>query len=533
MLIDSRLVPHNVTLRADVVVIGAGPAGITIAEELAQSGRHVMLVEAAGRHHSIVDDDALDGDGSGEPIPLVRSRHRGFGGTSTHWTPATGLRVRPLDDIDFAARPCRPDASWPFSATTLQPFYEQAYRSIGLRSTDAPHRWFGEGSPTPLSWDGGPQLAMFQFAPHDSFTRRFDAVSRSAAIELVLHGTVTGLEVSDDGGSVVRAAVSSPGGGRFFVTGGVFVLACGGIENARLLLASPGRGGCPLGNEHDNVGRYFMDHLSVDTGILVPQGSQDVRPAAFLEQRSADGDRFQPMLWLGSKLIDSEGIPNAAFWVEEIDPLYLSRGVSAARRARAAMHGRPRRSVVPHVLGAVRGSPGLIAYATRRVAPAPSRRVVAMRIMTEQLPNRDSRVQLSTCRDARGMPRVDIDWRISSADLDVINVHQDLLGRMLAEQGVATLSARFERDSHSSPVMSNFHHLGYHADAFGPAARSRGSRRARPFDDESVRRRRLGFPDRRLHQSDADDPGACLSNGRDYQAALDTDHAPAGRSLTS
>jgi choline dehydrogenase-like flavoprotein len=459
MLIDCRQLPHGISLQADVVVIGSGPTGITVAEALAGSGRHVLLVEAAGRHHTRADDDTLDGDGSGQPFPLVKSRHRGFGGTSTHWTPATGLRVRPLDEIDFGASPCRPNDSWPFTADDLRPFYERAYRSIGLQPRNDQARWFGDTSPTPLAWAGGPQLAMFQFAPHDCFTRRYRAVHESTSIDLALHGTVVGLGLAADGTTVERAEIATTVGGRCFAVGAVFVVACGAIENSRLLLASPGRDGRGLGNEHDNVGRYFMDHLSVDTGVLDADGQHRIDAAPFREGRTADG-RFQPMLWLGDDLIRREGIPNAAFWVDEWDPLYLSRGVGAARLARQAVYGRPRRRLAPHLARAVRHSPDLIRYAAHRAVRRPDRGLVGMRILTEQVPNRDSRIRLSPRRDSVGLPRVDVEWKVTSADLDVVNVHQQLLAKQLSDRGVAVLTDLFDRDSHPSPIMSNFHHLG-------------------------------------------------------------------------
>src|SRR3954452_25394829 len=118
MLIDATTLPDGATLRGDVVVVGAGPAGITVAKRLATSGRHVVVLEAAARHHAKTDDDGLRGMCSGNPFPLVASRHRGFGGTSTHWTAATGLRVRPLDLVDFDGRAGRPE-SWPFGRREL------------------------------------------------------------------------------------------------------------------------------------------------------------------------------------------------------------------------------------------------------------------------------------------------------------------------------------------------------------------------------------------------------------------------------
>lgn len=460
MLIDGRLVPATATLHADVAVVGAGPAGISASEELARAGLHVMLVDAAGRTHDRSDDDALRGEGSHDPFPLVRSRHRGFGGTSTHWTPGTGLRVRPLDDVDFAARPGRPDAAWPFGPEELEPWYERAAESIGLRHGYAPERWYGETSPTALTWPGGPQLAMFQFADHDCFTRRYQDVADHPRIDLVLHSTVREIEVGSEAPSVRRLAVVCPGGNQYFVEAATYVLACGAIDNARLLLASPGRAGRGVGNEHDNVGRYFMDHLSVDTGIIVPAPNQAVAPELFREARQA-GDRYQPMLWLGEDEIIRRGIPNAAFWVEEIDPTYLSPGVSAARKLRGALHMVPRRHVGRHVAGVVRGGPQIARYALGRLVPATAtRRVIAMRILTEQLPDRESRIRLSDACDRLGMPRAEVHWRIGRTDLDVIVEHQTALGAMLEERGVAELTARFDPAENDAPVMSNFHHLG-------------------------------------------------------------------------
>ncbi len=459
MLIDGRLVPREATLRADVAVIGAGPAGITVSQELAATGLHVLLLEASGRHHTSADDDALAGDGSGVPFPLVRSRHRGFGGTSTHWTPETGLRVRQLDAIDFEARPGRPNDSWPFGPDALQPFYDRAHQAIGLVSGYEPNRWFGEASPTPLAWQSGPELAMFQFADHDCFTRRYADVVATPIIDLVLNASVRTIELDPDGAAADSVAMVCPGGNRFSVTAKTFVLACGGIDNARILLASPGRDGRGVGNEHDNVGRYFMDHLSIDTGIIEPVGPA-ISADVFGHHSSPTG-RYQPMLWLGGEWTTRAGLPNAAFWVDEIDPAYVSAGIGAARKLRAAYNSFPRRDLAKHSVGTLRGSPQLAAFATRRILRQPSRRrILAMRIMTEQLPDRESRILLSPRLDKLGIPRVDLDWRITAADLEVVVAHQQLLGRLLEDRGVARLTSRFDPAEHPSPIMSNFHHLG-------------------------------------------------------------------------
>jgi choline dehydrogenase-like flavoprotein len=278
-------------------------------------------------------------------------------------------------------------------------------------------------------------------------------------IDLLLETTVERLEIDDNGRTVQRAALVSSSGGRFAATAETFVLACGAIENARLLLSSPDADGCPLGNRHDNVGRYFMDHLSVDSGLLVPMHGGTISAEVFSARQAPDGGRYQPMLWLGDELIERAGLLNAAFWVEEIDPRYLAPGVGAARRVRAAWHGRPRHGLWRASARAAAGTPDLLAYAAGRIRRS-ARRVVAMRILTEQAPNRRSRVRLSSRRDRLGRRRVDIEWKVTDSDLDVIDAHQSVLGGLLEERGVARLTHRFDRRSHPSPIMSNFHHLG-------------------------------------------------------------------------
>jgi choline dehydrogenase-like flavoprotein len=47
-----------------------------------------------------------------------------------------------------------------------------------------------------------------------------------------------------------------------------FVLACCSIQNARLLLAANSQAPKGLGNDNDNVGRYFMEHLELKSAEL-------------------------------------------------------------------------------------------------------------------------------------------------------------------------------------------------------------------------------------------------------------------------
>lgn len=458
VLLDGRQLPDGLVLRADVAVVGAGPAGLTIAEELAAQGRSVLLIETGGtpRQPRGRDPD-LDGHSSGLPFPLSTSRSRGFAGTSQQWRRGTGLRARPLDDIDFGALPARQHAWWPFGRETLEPYYRRAADRVGL-PTDAPAQWDDEAPDTQLAWPGGPRLAMFRFARNDVFTGRWDDIVASPFIELLLHATVTRFDV-DDTGAVRRLRARSPRGNAVSVQASAYVLACGAIENARLLLSSPGRTGAGLGNETDQLGRWFMDHLSVDTGVATwTMQRRDV--PVFTEQRFPDGVNRQPMLWLGPDLIRGHGLLNAAFWLNQVDLSYLSPGVGAARHLRQGLTLTPRLpDAGRRLLTTVRRSDDLFRLAAGRLGLKRTGRGVVMRILAEQSPDARSRIRLSPDRDANGRRRIRLEWRIAPSDLDMVRRHQDVLATQLERRGIGTVLRRFD-PAVDDVVMTNHHHIG-------------------------------------------------------------------------
>ncbi len=65
-----------------------------------------------------------------------------------------------------------------------------------------------------------------------------------------------------DGSRVERLEVARLDGKRHVARARTFVLAVGGIENARLLLASDDVRPAGVGNDHDLVGRFFQAHMT-------------------------------------------------------------------------------------------------------------------------------------------------------------------------------------------------------------------------------------------------------------------------------
>ena len=274
MLSDARELANDQQVEADVCIIGAGPAGISIARELIGNGAQVWLLESGGRDAERRAQRLNRGQSVGYPIHRPhQSRVRAFGGTSRHWF-APGdesWAARPLDPIDFEVRPGIRYSGWPFDRTHLVPYYVQAQEVCQLGPFDYdPGRWADQERTPPLPLlPGAVETTLFQHGTAD-FDGYYQELVRAPNVTLVLHASVVELATGGDPGWVDRVELRREDGSRCFVRARLVVAAAGGIENPRLLLLSRRFHRNGLGNNHDLVGRFFAERMSARTGYIIP-----------------------------------------------------------------------------------------------------------------------------------------------------------------------------------------------------------------------------------------------------------------------
>jgi choline dehydrogenase-like flavoprotein len=454
--VDARSLPDDTTVATDVCIVGAGPAGIALARELAGLRCRVCVLEGGGFGLDRRSQSLLAGEVAGQRhAPLTDGRVAGFGGTTLVWSGA----CRPLDRTDFEPRSWVPDSGWPFGSDELEPYYRRAHTLCELGPYEyGAEAWRKAGEPLATFPEEALHSIVFQFSPTRFGTRYRHEIGRAPNLTTFLHASATEVELAHDGSSVIGVRAAMLRGTRLRVRARVVVLAGGGIENARLLLASRGVLACGVGNQHDLVGRYFMEHLYLVAGRLdlANPGRFGLyrahrRAATTIEGGLAlsDGTARRERLLRGVFLF-----PPTFRALPEFDSPAV---VSFQHLVRALRVGSLPYRVGHHAKQVAFGLDKVVLSAARALAERRQpRRWVATRFCGEQAPNRDSRVRLSDARDALGRPRARLEWRLSELDWTSIRRAHELLAAGASASGLGELSLVRSLDD----VVACCHHLG-------------------------------------------------------------------------
>ncbi|NKF21967.1 FAD-dependent oxidoreductase [Solimonas marina] len=396
---------------ADVCIVGSGAAGLSLARRLLSEGRHVLLIESGGTDYA-ADTAALnDGRNTGFPYyELEDARLRFFGGTTAIW----GGRCAELDAIDFERRDWVAWSGWPFDKSMLAPWYDAARTALGLPSPTA------SGNAEALGFDRhGTELVHWQFderADRFGFATNRDLIAHPN-LRVLLNATVTEVLLDFDGSTVSGLRIAALDGRVGVVEGRSYVLAAGGLENPRLLLASRSRQAQGVGNTHDLVGRFFMEHPHARGGRL--QTRRLWQTLKLFQQSHAGGQRQAATLRASDELQQTQHILNSSFVprvrlpADGTSPIGMRLYSTIKHRVAPTRNGRLLWRTSKRVASWIkRGLDPLRPWSLVQFGG----RGLYLSVRAEQAPNPDSRVTLGDECDALGMPKLQLNWRLSEID---------------------------------------------------------------------------------------------------------------------
>ena len=294
MFVDALSLEPDITVDTDICIVGAGAAGLTLALELNRGSQSVCLMEAGGLDATDESQSLYAGENVGlNYTPLEAARIRYFGGTTNHWSGWCW----PLDELDFEKRDWVPDSGWPITKADLDAYYAraQAFCELGEQSF-ALSEWSSTTQPA-LAVDGLESRVLKFSAPTRFGLTYRDDIAQSESITSYLNAGLIRLKTNAAGTAVTEGLFQSGlSSKRFKVRAKQFVLAAGGIENAKLLLQSRDVSANGIGNDRDLVGRYFADHPGHASGMILftePEKNLDLykyhRSQPTLKEKIDDG----------------------------------------------------------------------------------------------------------------------------------------------------------------------------------------------------------------------------------------------------
>jgi choline dehydrogenase-like flavoprotein len=471
MLIDGRSVPRDSTVEVDICIVGAGPAGVSLALPFAdRSSVSIAMLESGSLEFDEGVQELAEADVVGqEYFPVKETRIRMFGGSTVSW----GGIVSPLDAIDFEYRPWVPNSGWPFSKEALDPYYGDALRLFDIdpeetHSTvdELPEEEAG-GAPTPdTRWS-----PLYFSAPTRYGKEYAHRIAASRSVRTYLYSTATTLELNPAGGHIEGLQVRCLDGNRYRIVARTYVLAGGGIENARLLLTSDDVQKSGIGNQHDLVGRYFQEHPRVFDRFAVPE---DTTALAKRVVGAAGTLRFS-RLALSDEVQEREELLNFCVnlsfgYAGQETPQFeaVRRIVNASRPPWSDSPyyqdtgGGPNKVRWEDVKTAMkRPDRSLQAAVGAALRPARMRRWVHIGTSVEQVPRPENRLVLTGERDALGIPKVELHWSLTEAEERTYRRGLELVVEALERYAPGISSQRLDYpDPWPDEVLGTWHHIG-------------------------------------------------------------------------
>lgn len=465
-------VEDNAVLHAEVGIVGAGLAGIDMARYLGQRGVRVVLLES-GRLEFDPEIQELARVGfAGKPLrthetdahlcpylpPMLRghSRVRQFGGTTNLWTG----KWRIFNSWDFNKRPWIPNSGWPIKLDELLPFYEEAALDYGLGDfkAESESEFVRETHGLLASAGLEPHLFYLEKTPTRSGVRFFRELKKATSIDVVLGANATEIVLGDNLGHVRTIVFQSLDRRRFTLSADHFVLATGGLEVPRLLLASNHQIPTGIGNARDLVGRYYMDHPKHMKGKL--------RPGRALKRvvdavRGQSRPRFGMSYALSGDVQRTLSLLNHAIFLSPVYRYWLDHPTERVEAIKTALGAASVRRLLPPAI-AFAASPRALSKALQQWIYEGHGGPVAhfaVKLAVEQAPNRDSRVYLGSRRDSLGMPQLIVDWRFTPLDHEAFDVLVPTLQKAFVQAGLGRLDFG-SKPLRLNEMMDASHHMG-------------------------------------------------------------------------
>jgi hypothetical protein len=462
VFIDSRNFDKEMLLDADVCIIGTGPAGITIANYLSSLKISVTILESGGIDGETYNQELNQGNivGQDPGYDLEMSRLRLFGGASNHWVGSNQM----LDSWDFKYKDWIKYSGWPINLEDIRPYYKKAFEinEIPNLIDDLPY------------FDKQNNFLKFKLLLEKKlkedidlitnyinplrFSNKYEKVFKNSEnIKTILHCTAK--KITTDGNNIKNIEAETIQKKKVIIKAKYYVLAMGGIENARFLLLNLNNIPYNTLNNNPIIGSFFQEHYGFTAGTLLLHDEM----AKYL--RYKHNINFNNNLETESYFIPSEKTQynqemlncRITFYEKDWNSLLSVDTIKNKSSYKDIYYS------LTNLLNSMEGPIEWTKKIKKKdiILNKPQRVYLGM----EQSPNPSSRVFLGNELDKLGQRKASLDWSINETDELSIRKTVTWLSQIVGVHGIGRLQIgedlqNINWKSKNSPIGGGYHHMG-------------------------------------------------------------------------
>jgi choline dehydrogenase-like flavoprotein len=420
MFIDFQLGSSPTSFEFDIAIIGAGAAGMTLAKALSKKGNlHIGVIESGDLHLNNETQDLYTITNTGHSYyEPYGNRLRFFGGSTNHW----GRQIAPLEPHIFTRKDRYNPNGWPITRQSLEFYYKKAHQQLGYEA------YKNESFYDPKNvFKNKYDWLKFKPLTFQNRLRRVSSINlpklyqeevkNTQNISVILNANVINIIANKNVNQITYCDIQELHTKK---TGQVkarfFILACGGIENPRLLLLSNTQNPKGLGNDYSQVGRFFMDHPHIIKSMYLYTNNKIFTSYGYLQDDGVD--------YVGSIVLTPEFQKNKNCLSATLSWLPVQADEQAKKL-------------------------GLKVY--------------QVGIASEQAANPDSRVKLGNNLDVLGQRQTVLEWQLQEQDIRTIKYAASLLASELGRKNIANIKLadlRAGNDWVYNSIAGGPHHMG-------------------------------------------------------------------------
>lgn len=494
MFVDANKKEDIETLYADICIIGSGPGGITLALELGTTGCEIVLLESGGINKALEATSSFKAEIlSSNHSPLNEAVNRQFGGTSVIW----GGRCVPYDPIDFEDRDYVPEARWPISYSDVEKYYSKASEYACCEPAEFSIKNLPPGTLNSIvpGLNESKEIrgsTLERWGLPTDFGKEYRTTIRKSKNIYLIFNAICSEILFDDFERAKSVLFKNKNGKTYEIAAKIIVVAAGGVETTRLLLNSDSMHPNGVGNHSDNLGRYYMGHISGKIANI--HFSTPPKKTVYGFDRDDNGVYCRRRFSFSRDFLQKNRLMNFVAWLDN-PPIYnpdhrngiLSLAYLALRSSILGKRLVPagirniflktniEENTAAHIKNILVDFPQVIKFCipffckrffARRKIPGfflyIKNNVYSLHYHSEHAPSKNSKITLSDERDQYGLRKVVVDFKYKAIDVDTVLRAHDYIDGILRKEGCGYLE--YVSDNPESDVWSQasdgFHQIG-------------------------------------------------------------------------